>query len=118
MIGTSHAPKLTTKASETWGLLLFLLSFVEGHQASFRSKSISVVCDAGMQLKQIVYKLKTHDNVVVDLHFVQELLDHFKQYVAAMEPFGVHTPKVHLMMHLTLRSQWFGVPTNYGNLAR
>jgi hypothetical protein len=66
-----------------------------------------------MQLKQIVYKLKTHDNVVVDPHFVQELLDHFKQYAAAMEPFGVHTPKVHLMMLLILRSQWFGVPTNY-----
>ena len=67
MIGTSQAPKLTTKASETWGLLLFLLSFIEGHQASFRNESISVLCDAGMQLKQIVYKLKTHDNVVVDL---------------------------------------------------
>ena len=113
MIGTSQAPKLTTKASETWGLLLFLLSFVEGHQAAFRNESISVLYDAGMQLKQIVYKLKTHDNVVVDAYFVQELLDHFKQYAAAMEPFGVHTPKVHLMMHLILRSQWFGVPTNY-----
>ena len=91
MIGTSQAPKLTTKASETWGLLLFLLSCVEGHQAAFRNESISVLYDAGMQLKQIVDKLKTHDNVVVDAHFVQELLDHFKQYAAAMEPFGVHT---------------------------
>lgn len=93
MIGTSQEPKLTTKASETRGLLLFLLSFIVGHQASFRNESISVVYDAGMQLKKIVYKLKTHDNVVVDPHIVPDLLDHFKQYAAAMEPFGVHTSK-------------------------
>jgi len=107
-LGVGGTPKLKTKAMETWGIALFLVSFLPKFQVPMGETLVAT----GRLLVRF-YEVLKRCGPLVSLEVQQLLLDIWKQVLALARPLEIFTPKAHLMLHIVLRASWMGSPAAY-----
>ena len=111
MVGTRAEPKCKTKGAETYAMVLFLVSACRAHA--------SLVGAAGHRLERagsaLLRLVDIWDNCgrIIPAAARQECFVVYQTHMALMEPEGVFIPKHHIILHLLLRSDFFGNPKCY-----
>ena len=97
---------------EAWGVAKFAYSLLEAHAGNGNLENVKEFLESGKHLFAFAEELKACGwNVPVAVR--QRCLDHLKTFIRVAEPLGIHTPKTHLLLHMIIRSAYFGNPWKY-----
>ena len=113
MLGTKAAPKLRTKAAETWGLLLFLVEMLQKYGANV-GHDAQRLHEAGVALVDHM-DICSGSPTQLPPAMVQRLFDTMLRHLTLIRGYDLSTPKHHLWIHMVANTIRQGNPKHVAN---
>ena len=110
MVGTVDEKKIKTKAMETYTLLLFLVDTLDHFRARLRDPEQLI--EGGRCLIRY-WELCKASPMHISEDIQAQLVALWNRHVTLIEPYGLSTPKHHLMVHVNDRALYHGNPAMY-----
>jgi hypothetical protein len=111
MVGSRNEPKLKTKGAETWAFSLFLIDQLRKLGPLAGPDHLRLL-HAGECLQRMVQIWGAHGWTIPEAA-QEQLMESYNAHIALMAPFGVYTPKHHIIYHLLEKIGYQGNPREY-----